>query len=548
MSPTRRLLLLTIAVASLAGLCALASADVRLPALFTDGLVIQQGMPAPVWGWAPDGEQVTVRLAGQVATATAQGGRWMAKLPSLKAGGPFPMTIAGKNTIELPNVYVGEVWVCSGQSNMQFSLRGAFEAQKDIDQSANPLLRLFTVPNVKADQPLDDVKSKWVEAGPATTPGFSAVAYYFGRDLQQALKVPVGLIHTSWGGSPAEVWMSRRVLEGDPEWKTMLDASPKQLANFEAALAKFQVDLPVIKEQDKVAIADAQQKAKELVDAAQGKGADEIAKAEVAGKTLVDQARAKAVQRETAPRRPWVPTELYNGMIAPLIPYAIHGAIWYQGESNAGRAFQYRRLMTDLIKNWRQDWGAGDFTFLMVQLAPFMKIQPQPRDSGWAELREAQLLATTALPQVGQAVITDVGEENDIHPKHKAPVGARLAMAARGIAYGEKIEYSGPVYSTMQVQGNSIVLSFMHVGAGLEARDGALKGFAIAGADHKFVWADAQIRGNTVVVSSPEVPDPLAVRFGWADYPVVNFWNKDGLPATPFRTDDWQMVTAPKTK
>jgi sialate O-acetylesterase len=241
-------------------------------------------------------------------------------------------------------------------------------------------------------------------------------------------------------------------------------------------------------------------------------------------------------------------------MIAPLIPYAIKGAIWYQGESNAGRAEQYRRLMTDMIRNWRQDWREGDFTFLEVQLAPYDKVKRRPLEdilakpveSDWAELREAQLLATKTLPKVGMAVITDVGEKDDIHPKKKEPVGARLALAARGIAYGEKIEYSGPVYKSMKVKDGKAILSFTHADSGLEARDGELKGFAICGPDKKFVWAKAEVDGDKVVVSSPEVSEPVAVRYGWADFPVVNLWNKAGLPATPFRTDDFPMLTARK--
>jgi sialate O-acetylesterase len=264
----------------------------------------------------------------------------------------------------------------------------------------------------------------------------------------------------------------------------------------------------------------------------------------------------KAEAANDKKQRPgWKPTELYNGMIAPLLPYGIQGAIWYQGESNAGRADQYRRLFADMIRNWRHDWGQGDFTFLTVQLAPYDKnkkrsledITKQPVESDWAELREAQLLSTKTLPKSGMVVITDVGEKDDIHPKKKAPVGARLARAAEGIAYGKKVEYSGPIYKSMKVKGNEVVLSFDHVDSGLEAKNGELTGFAIAGADQKFVWAKARIEGNKVIVSSPEVPQPVAVRYGWSDYPVVNLWNKAGLPASPFRTDDFPMVTAKKS-
>ena len=461
-------------------------ADVRLPALFSDNMVLQQGMRVPVWGWAEDGEAVTVSFRGETVQTKAKDGKWTLKLSRLKAGGPDTLVVQGKNRIELKNVLVGEVWICSGQSNMEWPLKQSFKPTQDIASSANPMLRLFLVPKTKADEPRDDVKAEWKESGPQTVPGFSAVAYYFGRDLQKALKVPVGLIETCWGGSPAEVWMSQRVLEGNPDYKRDI------LDSYTAAVAKA------------------------------------------------------SASTNKAQRPGWKPTELYNGMIAPLIPYGIKGAIWYQGESNAGRAHQYRTLFADMIRNWRKDWGEGDFTFLAVQLAPFQDIKPQPVESDWAELREAQLLATKVLPKVGLAVITDVGEEKDIHPKKKAPVGGRLAVAARGIAYGEKIEYSGPTYKSMKVTGNKAILSFDHTGGGLESRGGDLKGFAICGPEKKFVWAKAEIDGNKVIVSSPEISQPVAVRYGWANFPVVNLWNKADLPASPFRTDDFPMVTAPK--
>ncbi|HVY71708.1 MAG TPA: sialate O-acetylesterase, partial [Verrucomicrobiae bacterium] len=345
------------------------------------------------------------------------------------------------------------------------------------------------VPKLKADAPVTDVKAQWVACDPANTPGFSAVGYYFGRALQQARGVPVGLIHTSWGGSPAEVWMSQDVLASNADYKS----------------------------------------------------------------TFVD-AYNKAVERNPTNKPFWKPSELYNGMIAPLLPYAIKGAIWYQGESNAGRAWQYRSLYTDMIRNWRRDWQEGNFTFLCVQLAPWDKnrkrglehINITPEESDWAELRDAQLYSTTALPNVGMAVITDVGDKDDIHPTKKKPVGERLALAARSIAYGEKITGAGPTYRGMTVKGNTIYLSFDNVGKGLEAGDGKLTGFAIAAADQKFVWANAEIVGDRVAVSSPLVPDPVAVRYGWSDYPVVSLWNKDGLPATPFRTDRFPLLTQPK--
>jgi sialate O-acetylesterase len=298
--------------------------------------------------------------------------------------------------------------------------------------------------------------------------------------------------------------MSEQALSANPDFKRdILDVYPAQLRKYQEALAQFK---------------------------------KEEAAAKASGTAF----------SKRAPGLGWKPTELYDGMIAPLIPYAIKGAIWYQGESNAGRAEQYRTLFADMIKNWRRDWGQGDFPFLEVQLAPFRDIKDQPGESDWAELREAQSLATKTLPKVGMAVITDVGEEKDIHPKKKEPVGGRLALAARKIAYSERVVYSGPSYKRLKIEGNKAVVYFANVGSGLEARGGELKGFAICGEDKKWVWAKAEIVKDRVIVSNAEVAKPVAVRFGWADYPVVNLWNKEGLPASPFRTDDFPMITAGK--
>lgn len=489
-------------------------ADVRLPGLFSHNMVLQQELPVPVWGWADPGEEVTVQFRDQRVTTVAQNGRWSVKLAPMKAslsGDVF--VVRGKNLIILRNVLVGEVWVCSGQSNMEWPLSRCFEPAGDIAGSANPHIRLFTVPKLKALEPVDDVKAEWKQCGPDTVKDFSGVAYYFGRALQRTRNVPVGLIHTSWGGSPAEVWMSKTALTVDPDYRREIwEAYPTQERQYQEALAKWE----------------------------QAKAAAE-----------------KAGQPFTQPRPwvPWRPAELYNGMIAPLIPYAISGAIWYQGESNAGRAWQYRRLFPDLILNWRRDWAQGDFPFLAVQLAPWDKnrqrsieeITAAPEESDWAELREAQVHATKVLPNVGLAIITDVGEKDDIHPPRKAIVGERLALAARVIAYGERFAGLSPMYRRATFGGGRAIIEFDHVGKGLVARGGELKGFAIAGPDRKFVWAEARIVGpDKVAVRSPLVADPVAVRFGWADYPVVNLFSEAGLPASPFRTDDFPMVTAPK--
>lgn len=487
------------------GFVAPVHAVVRLSALFSDNMVLQQGMDVPVWGWADDGDEITVRFRGHKVTTRAHNGKWSLRLGSLKAGGPDVLTIITKaRTIQFTNVLVGEVWVCSGQSNMEWPLSRSFEPEAAIASATNRLIRLFHVLKAKSDAPTVRMKSAWTVCSPQAVGGFTAVGYFFGRDLQKTRKVPVGLIQSDWGGSPAEAWMSREALETNPRYETeILDSNAEAWKKHQEAVIAYEIEKA----------------------AAQGKGEE---------------------FKKQPPRFGWKPSELYNGMIAPLIPYAIKGAIWYQGESNAGRAEQYRTLFADMIRCWRRDWGRGDFPFLAVQLAPFLKIQDQPQESSWAELREAQWLATTVLPKVGMAVITDVGDPADIHPKKKQPVGERLALAARAIAYGERIEYSGPIYHNKVVKEGKAVLNFDHVGKGLEARDGELKGFAICGDDRKFVWAKAEIVGDTVVVSSLEVAQPVAVRYGWADCPVINLWNKNGLPASPFRTDDFPMVTAKK--
>ncbi len=488
-------------------------ADVKLPVIFSDHMVLQQGISVPVWGWADEGELVVVQYRDQVVQTRAKNGKWQVKLATMKANAtPANLLVIGNNRVELKNVVVGEVWIASGQSNMQWALRQSANWQAAAAAAANPNLRLFYVPRVKSPAPVADIQGQynnakpvWTVASSETTPDFSAVAYFFGRDLQAARGVPVGIIHTSWGGSPAEVWMSERVLAGNPGYKKdILGGYEVAMKNLEAAKASFP---------------------------------EQLAKAKQAGAKTLPQ----------APREPWRPTELYNSMIHPLLPFAIKGAIWYQGESNAGRAWQYRTLFADMIQNWRQDWGQGSFTFLTVQLAPFTKILPEPADSNWAELREAQIVASKNVGNAGTVVITDVGEETDIHPTKKEPVGARLALVARKLTYGENIVASGPSFKSASFSGGKAVVTFGDAGKGLEARGGDLKGFAIAGADGKFVWASAKIVGqDKIELTNSAVKQPTAVRFGWANYPVVNLWNKDGLPAHPFRTDRFPLTTLPK--
>lgn len=470
-----------------------ARADVKLPGLISENMVLQQKAKVNVWGWADDGEEVTVAIQGQSKSTKAKDGKWLVTLDPLKSGGPFSMTIKGKNEIALKNVLVGEVWIASGQSNMQWSLEASFEPEKDIAAAVNDNLRLFYVPRVKAEAPLDDVNAKWTGSTPETAAPFSAVGYYFGRDLQKALGVPLGVIHTSWGGSPAEVWAKESVLKGNAEFKPLLEWHKQSLANWEKAMENH--------------------------------------------RKAVEKAKADGKTPPRPPRKPWVPCELYNGMIYPLLNYGINGAIWYQGESNASQAELYRALFPAMIQNWRDDWSIGDFTFLCVQLAPYIGIPRGPAEGTWPELREAQLIATEKLPNVGMVVITDVGDAEDIHPRKKAPVGARLALMARAMTYGEDIVYSGPMYDRMEVKGGEAVVHFKHIGGGLATRNNPMRDWEIAGEDGKFVRGIARVEGDTVVVSSEQVDKPTAVRMGWHNYPIVDLFNKEGLPASPFRTN-----------
>jgi sialate O-acetylesterase len=324
--------------------------------------------------------------------------------------------------------------------------------------------------------------------------------------------VPIGLIHTSWGGTPSEAWTRREILEKEPDAAPILERHDEAVAKYPEAKKEYE------------------QKVEEW-------------------KKTAEQAKS---ENKPAPQRPWPPlgpghshspSGLYNAMLAPLIPYGIKGAIWYQGETNAGRAYQYRKLFPAMIKNWRNDWGQGDFPFLFVQLANYMAVKPEPVESYWAELREAQLM-TLDLPNTGMAVIIDIGEADDIHPRNKQDVGKRLALWSLAKSYGKELVYSGPIFKSMTIKNGKAILNFDHVGGGLIARPNEpLKGFAIAGADRKFVWADAKIEGNQIVVSSDKVINPVAVRYAWADNPVCNLYNKEGLPASPFRTDDWPGVT-----
>jgi sialate O-acetylesterase len=663
----RKSLALTVGVFVL--LSARVQADVELPAIFGDNMVLQRGREVPVWGTAEPGETVRVRLWRRTARTRAdENGEWMVRLAAQEAGGPFTMKVYGDNAVEFENVMLGDVWVCSGQSNMEWPVASVRNAEEEVQAADHPDIRLFTVQKKVAQEPLRTLNGEWAECSPQTVGTFSAVGYFFGRDLCEHLGVPIGLIDSSWGGTPAEAWTRREVLEADEDFAPMLQRHAEALANYPLQAEEYEkklrewensryfadpgqseeeqawaapgldasgwdtLELPVLWEKAGLNVDGVVwfRRTVTIPQAWDGKdlelhlgGIDDADVTYFNGRevgrtgmdvpehwmtprmysvpgTLVEAGPAVIAVRvfdqwldggfraapdgfrlalagdgrpdaslplagewsyrlgahreqptEQTPRpaeprgpdHPYSPSGLYNGMIAPLIPYGIKGAIWYQGESNAWQGYLYRELFADMIHNWRVDWDQGAFPFLFVQLANFMAQQEQPaEDSAWAELREAQLLALK-LPRTGMAVITDIGEADDIHPRNKQDVGARLALAARRVAYGEDLVYSGPVFDSMQVRGSEARLDFKHVGGGLVARGGPLRGFAVAGPDRRFVWANARIRGRRVIVSSDEVDEPVAVRYNWANNPIGNLYNAEGLPASPFRTDIWPGVT-----
>lgn len=472
---------LAFGLAACLALAAPARADVKVPALFTPHMVLQRDQKDKVWGWAEKGEEVTVGIGGQSKKATAgDDGKWSVTLDPLPAGGPHTLTIQGKNTITIDDVLVGEVWVCSGQSNMQWDVKVANDADLEKLSARSPQIRFISVPQVGTQEPKDDFKGEWKVCSPETVGDVSAVGYFFGRQLHQTLGVPVGLIDDAWGGSSCEAWVKKDVLAADAKYGDLLE--------------KWK-----------------------------GKEAD------------------KGNQQ---------PANIYNGVLKPTIGYGIKGAIWYQGETNAGRAYQYRDLFPLMIKSWRDEWGIGDFPFYYVQLADFKAEKPEPAESDWAELREAQTMAMSKLPNVGEAVIIDLGEARDIHPRNKQDVAKRLARWALAKDYGVKVAHRSPSFKSMEKKDGKIVLTFDNIDAGLYAFDvPEVKGFAIAGSDRKFAWAKAKILGkDQVEVSADGISDPAAVRYAWADNPVCNLHDRNGLPVTPFRTDDWPGVTVDKTK
>jgi len=617
-----------------------AIADVKPAGIFSDNMVLQRDAHVNVWGTADPGEKITVEISGQLANATAgDNGLWKVILNPMSSGGPFEMKISGKNQVSFSNILIGDVWLASGQSNMEWSLnKGVDNAEQEKANANYNHIRLFKVERNLAQQPLETIlPATWKICKPETVADFSAVGYFFGREIHQRNDVPIGIIQSAWGGTPAETWTSYEMLytidayrdeaekyrTGEVDWQSDVEANEQRAERLNEILDDsyqgleegiqfrnyndFQWDVVSIpgwnketrnvvwlrktieiprqfKGQDlKLHLGIAERLAEvyfngtkigeserrkpiemtvegDLIKSgknvivirltngwsyAKMKGpASDMFLATTTGVRLADLSGIWKFNDTLEPEAPEVKkyqnysAALFNAMINPIIPYNLKGVIWYQGESNTGKADEYNELFSKMITDWRIRWGQGYTPFLFVQLANFMRKSDEPEDTGWARLREAQL-QTLTLPNTGMAVTIDIGEAFDIHPRNKQDVGKRLALVAEKVAYGKNLIYSGPVYQSYEINGSEVEIEFEHFGSGLMAKGGKLKGFAIAGKDKKFVWADAQIVGGKVFVSSPEVEEPAAVRYAWGNNPEATLYNKDGLPASPFRTDNW---------
>jgi len=461
-------------------------AALELPKVFADHMVLQRGQEIPVWGKADPKQWVNVTFQGKKYRVKAdKEGQWMLKMDAFSKGGPYILSInTKKDSKVLENVMMGDVWLLGGQSNMEWALKNTNSGEDSVNAANHPNIRLFEVGRNLSLEVIEEVpEAKWSICSPETAANFSAIGYYFARRIESDMDVAIGLLDINWGGTVSEAWTSGDALLTH--------------ADFKETVAKNQSEGP-----------------KDFSD-----------------------------PKLKSPNS-W-PTSLFYGMLEPVIPFAIKGALWYQGESNASRAYQYREIFPLMIEDWRTHWGQGDFPFLWVQLANFRQPKADPEDSDWAELREAQSMALS-LPNTGQAVIIDKGEANDIHPRDKWTVGERLAKGAKKVAYGMDVVYSGPTYKSMEIQGNQIRVSFDHIGSGLMVNDkyGYVKGFSVAGQDKKFHWVSGQQDGDQIVLETGDIKNPVAVRYGWADNPDdVNLYNKEGLPADPFRTDDWNGIT-----
>ncbi len=496
-----------------------AHGHIRVPSLISDKMVLQADTDLTIWGTAEPGEKVVVSLNHVRSEATADTtGQWKAKIGALQSGGPFEMTIAGQNTIVIHDVVVGQVWTCSGQSNMEFHLspgpdadeNGAVNYPEEIASANYPMIRLFSVPRTVASRPQANVEGKWEMTSPLTVGHFSAVCYFFGRDLFNSLHQPIGLILSAWGGTPAESWTTTQTVEAYPDFKSIVDSWRHFVKQGEAVLGNFEADFR--------------------------RWEREANEAEMQGKPVPSPPKIPDDPRRSNMR----PGGLFNGMIAPLVNYRIKGVIWYQGEKNLNRGMQYRKLFPAMIDDWRRAWGY-QFPFLYVQLSSLAAL---PSVVFFPLVREAQLM-TLSVPDTAMAVTVDIGDPRSYHPRNKQEVGRRLALAAKTMAYQERLTYSGPIYKGMKVEGNGIRVYFTHCEDGLASRADSqhLRGFEISGLDEKFYAADAAIDGNTVFVRSDKVPSPIAVRYAWQNYPVADLFNESGLPASPFRTDSWSEAT-----
>ncbi len=511
----KRLSLSFLAALSLSGI---APADVSLPALFSDHMVLQRDRTAPVWGRAEPSEPVSVSIAGQTKTTTAGAdGKWRVNLDKLQTSEPTTLTVKGKNTLTIQDVLAGEVWLCSGQSNMGFAVGKSSTYEQAKTAADLPKVRVFRVASGGADEPQEKCTGQWIVCTPATVGSFSAAAFFFGREIHTRLGVPVGLIHSAVGGTPVEAWTSLQAQRNVPEVKPIFESWEKKFAQWDPEKAKAQ-----------------NEKLKASHDAA-------VERAKAAGKA-VPKFRPIADPKTDVHR----PVSLFNAMIAPLIPYAIRGAIWYQGENNAHNVeggLAYRKQLPLLVEDWRKRWGY-EFPFAWVQLPELERGDSQ----GWCLVREA-MLKSLKLPHTGMAVALGLGDAHNIHPTRKEEVGQRLAAWALADVYGQKVASSGPLYAAHKIAGDKVTISFTHTDGGLVAKEGDLKGFVIAGEDKQWKPATAKIDDAKIVVSSPEVKAPVAVRYAWKDNPEFNLYNGAGLPASPFRTDDWPIAeTAPVRK
>jgi sialate O-acetylesterase len=488
-------------------------------------MVLQQQKVIPVWGHADPGGELWVTLHGQSRRAMAdKTGQWRVYLPPMSAGGPYEMRITGRDTVIIRDILIGEVWLCSGQSNMEMTVQSSANAREEIAGAGNPQIRLYMVPKRAAGKPLQDIDAEWQICDSVSVRHFSAAGYFFGRELHNELKCPLGLIKSAYGATPAESWMPESALEQDAELRPLFD--------FWQQLSKDVMDY--------------KERFESYYDRYMQVWQDQVAK----WRRDDQQARSQGKPMPPFPDPVMLgqkntPGVLYNAMIAPLIPYSIRGVVWYQGESNAGRAVQYRRLFPALIRSWRQAWQQKDLPFLFVQLAGWQGRQKAPVEKAvWAELREAQAMTLQSMKHTGMAVAADIGEVDDVHPKNKQEVGKRLARWALADVYNRKLIKSGPLYKSVQFKNNFAILSFHYAVDGLLSKNNEpLKGFAIAGADSQFVWAQARILGDKVMVWSDEVKNPLSVRYSWATHPIGNLYNQAFLPASPFRTDAWPDIT-----